>query len=260
MPKGRTWIPFREFFARADRAGLARVDAAQALLRNIKARTADDKVRGIFREWEFAEETPAEQRLRYAAQCWQGHLVDLVNEAGGEPTPEQLEAFTRLNEIIHQEREEWRELARPLHAHEVPPTTWGRFEKVSSLGEASWSDDEEDPYWWESLDLIGGVYRSVWYAEQREEWNSLEIDEAFADLIISRPAEIVSPFSTRDLARIAKTFNGNSETFSKMVRDSGRSGNLQLTELRNIWNHMRHRKAIELPGQGKKRGRPRKAG
>lgn len=260
MPKGRTWIPFREFFARADRSGLSRVDAAQALLRNIKARTATNKVRGIFREWEFVEETPAEQRLRYAAQCWRGHLADLVNEAGGEPTPEELEAFTRLNEIIDQEREEWRELARPLHVQEVPPRTWGRFEKVSSLGEASWSDDEEDPYWWESLDLIGGFYRSMWLDDQREEWNSLEIEEKFAELIISRPAEIVAPYSLRELMRLAKRFKGNSVTFWEMVRDSKRKGRILQADSRLIWNHVRHRKAVELPSQGKKTGRPRKAG
>lgn len=251
MAKSRTWIAFREFFARADRAHIGRTAAAQALLRNIKAPTAANHVRGICRAWEYIEEPLSEVRLRNVADCWLNYLGNIIEEAGGRPTSAQAEAFAKLSEIISAEREEWRELPRPLSPRNVPTTNWVRLEFVSATGVATWGDDPEEPIWWETADLIRGTLRIQIDGLDREEWHSLEIDEVYADQIIAKPNEMVAPYSLRDLIQLIKEGPArNVEIFWILVRDSGRLGNTTQEEIRCIWRRIR--------GKTEKRGRPRK--
>jgi len=185
-------------------------------------------------------------------ECWRQHLGWKVHESGGVPTPEDEAAFAALRAALENIGEEIVSEEVPVPPQEVYPLPgdWARFEAADSDCMAHWVDDDDDPEEGGGADLIAG--RLWWWSgsTERDEWAALEIDEAFAKLIIEHHGALVAPFSDEELAQVIKAWAGSDgDAFWNMVRDGPRLNRRKQAEVRREWRTIR--------GTAGKIGRPR---
>lgn len=174
MPATRNlWITFQEYFELAETECVDLIDAAEALLKGIKANHNAISVAGLRRVWD--QPTEAEQREWINAERKIQDLF-LQLDVVPPPLPERKEALERELRALRQtlkSRYDYRErLPRDPQLRNVPKSLWGMVDCINPDLSSFWVDDLEEPCETARVEWLAGTIE-VFDWDQREAYEAL---------------------------------------------------------------------------------------